>query len=239
MFRTAVEVVYGLQDVGYGLGYVAISAGIFTGGIIVWYFVIWLFERLFLRRAPTLVLMQSDPQNKYFAERPGRGCKSSCHLFLQTTFFVGIAFILWIAGAMAGFNPWTTAATSLGISVIITYTLATPLGLIGSGWSLNASNGINVGEHWEFLGMPNWDGRVVDIYNMWVVLERYDEATKSGEEVVIPISQFLSTPRKRNWYKELHFKPIVRDPNLLSLFKAKQSERSVGARFNPNGINMV
>ena len=217
MLRAVVEVVYSLQDVWSGLPYVCIAAGIFTGGTVLWYLFIWVLEYLFLgrERHTQWVLTQKDAQNKYFVPRPGRSCGSITHLILQTLFFSGLVFILWIASAMAGFNPWTAAAVSLGLSVFITYTFATPLGLIGTGWALNVTNGINVGDYCEFFGMPGWDGRIARIYNMHVIIERYDEATKSGEEVYMPISHFLSTPRKRNWHKERTFRPVVRDPSVF------------------------
>lgn len=214
-FRTALEIVYSTQDVWVGLPYVLITAGIFTGGSVVWYLFIWCLQYFFVYQeyGPKWVLTSTE-SGKFWEQRPSRTLGSIIHLIIQTLFFSGIVFIIWIACAAAGFNPWTTATASLSISIIITYVFSTPLSLIGSGYDVLFLNAISVGEHVQFHGMgPGWDGTIVGIYSQYVELQRYDEETKSGEIITIPISQFLSQPRKRNWRREYEAKQTCRNAN--------------------------
>lgn len=215
-FRTAFEIVYSTQDVWVGLPYVLITAGIFTGGSVLWYLFIWCLQYLFVYQeyGPKWVLSSSKSNGKYWEPRPTRTLGSIIHLVIQTLFFSGLVFIIWIACAAAGFNPWTTATASLSISIVFTYVFATPLSLIGSGYDVLFLNAISCGEHVQFHGMgPGWDGKIVGIYSQYVELERYDEETQSGEIITLPISQFLSQPRKRNWRREYEAKQTCKNAN--------------------------
>jgi small-conductance mechanosensitive channel len=216
VLRTTVEVVYGLGDAFVGIEYALIMAGMLTGGFIAWYMLMWLFEYLLLyrERQTPLILAHKTRESKIWMRRPWRSCGSIKHLVVQTVFFAGLVIIVWIAAASAGFNPWTSAAASLGLSIVGTYVFATPLGLLGAGYFVHLTNAISVGEYYEFYGMgPAWEGRIVAIYSMWVEMARYDPDSGGSEVIYIPISTFLSTPRKRNWIKELEAKPVCRtDP---------------------------
>jgi hypothetical protein len=88
------------------------------------------------------------------------------------------------------------------IGVLITYTLAAPLGQWGAGFGVTGSNMINVGEYWEFFGMKDYDGWITGIYSLEVEMMRFDEK-KNTEIISMPLSQFLGAPRKRNLVKEM------------------------------------
>jgi hypothetical protein len=211
--RTAYEIVYSTQDVWVGLPYVCITAGIFTGGSIGWYGIIWVLRWcLVYREYGSQWVLSSNKGGKFWEPRPSRTIGSIIHLSIQTLFFSGLVFIIWIACAAAGFNPWTTATASLSMSIIFTYVFATPLSLIGSGYDVLFMNAISIGEHVQFHGMgPGWDGTIIGIYSQYVELQRWDEDTMSGEIIKIPISQFLSQPSKRNWRREYEAKQTCKD----------------------------
>jgi len=209
MLRAVIEVAYSVRDVFQGLPYALIAMGVFVGGLFLWNILFMILERIALRkeRGTAWILekkatTEGDHIFSKWMKRPSWSWSSLWHFLLQTLFFGGIVMIIWLAGASAGFNPWTTAAASLGMTLAGTYIFATPLSLLGSGYFLIMSNSIAVGQYWEFLGMPGWDGRIHAIYYMEVEMERYDEEKGRGELMSIPISQFLSTPRKRIWEKE-------------------------------------
>lgn len=216
MLRVALEVVYSTQDIWQGLPYVLITLAVFVGGLILWCGLFWLLEYGLLRRERRgrvwLVHRDDGGRGSEYRERPQRTCSNMTHLTLQSLFFGGIAVIIWISCATAGFNPWTTAAASLAISVVATYTFASTLGQLGSGFTVLATNTVAVDQYWEFLGMPGYDGRIVAIYAMEVEMERFDEQTKCAEIISVPINTFLSTPRKRNLHKEFHARSVSRDP---------------------------
>ncbi len=209
--RTAVEIIYGLQDIWVGLPYVVATVGVLVGGSIIWVFFIWLLQCMFVKkeRAEDLVAFDVDAsgdrlkERKIFEKKPSRCCGNFVHLLLQTLLFSGLAMILWIAFASAGFNVWTSAAASLGISLVGTYGFMTPLSLLLNGYTATAARSVVVGEHVEFHGMgEEWSGRVIAIHNMSVDIVRYDDKTKSDEIISMPISRFLDQPRKRNFKHE-------------------------------------
>lgn len=207
ILRTPVEVVYTLGTAFDGIVYAVYTAAILTVGLVVWYGIFWLVEYLVFRkeRGSTYVLKESNGREKVWMERPSRSCGNIGHLVIQTLFYGGLVIIVWLASASAGFNPWTSAAASLGLSIIATYALATPLSLLGTGYFIHLSNAISVGEFYEFYGMGDqWEGRVIAIYSMWVEMVRFnsEKDKMTGELIYMPISTFLSTPRKRVWKKE-------------------------------------
>lgn len=208
ILRIPTEVVYTLGTAFDGIVYAVYTALILTAGTILWYFLWWLIQYFFawcFQRTTTWVLKERRNNYKDWIKRPTRTCGNVGHLVFLTLFYGGLVIIVWLASASAGFNPWTSAAASLGISIIATYAFGTPLGLLGSGYFIHLTNAIGVGDYYEFAGLgPEWEGKVVGIYSMWVELARFnDEKDKqTGELIYMPISTFLTTPRKRNWKKE-------------------------------------
>jgi len=206
--RVPTEVVYTLGTAFDGIVYAVYTALILTVGTILWYFIWWCIQWLIAYcygRTTAWVLKEKKNNHKDWIKRPSRSCGNIGHLVFLTLFYGGLVIIVWLASASAGFNPWTSAAASLGLSIIATYAFGTPLGLLGSGYFIHLTNAISVGEFYEFAGMGEaWEGKVVGIYSMWVELARFnDEKDKqTGELIYMPISTFLTTPRKRNWKKE-------------------------------------
>ncbi|MBX9636530.1 MAG: hypothetical protein K2Q45_03155 [Nitrosomonas sp.] len=181
-----------------GVVYALYTALILTVGTVVWYGLFYLVRHLLLSQN-FLVLKKDNGTEKEWMEPKKRPCANFGYLVLLTFFYGGLVIIVWLASATAGFNPWTSAAASLGLSVIATYALATPLGLIGSGFIATGTM-IALDQIWEFHGLgPGWEGRIVEINIFNVTLARVDNASGSrgGELIFIPISMFLSSPCKR------------------------------------------
>lgn len=207
LLRVPTEVVYTLGAAFDGIVYAVYMAVILTVGAIIWYAIWWGFEYIVLHkeRVSFYVLKKVDENTRTWMQRPSRTCGNVWHLIIQTLYYSGLVIIVWLAAASAGFNPWTSAAASIGMSVIATYAFATPLGLLGAGYFVHLSNAISVGEFYEFYGMgEQWEGKIVAIHRMWVEMIRFnsDKDKMTGEMIYMPISTFLSTPRKRNWEKE-------------------------------------
>lgn len=208
--RAALEVVYSTSDVWSGLPYVVIAATVFVCGTLVWFLFTYFLEYLLLsnqrRRQAIHIPYPGDPtlagSKRGWAWRPWQFGENTIQFCLKTLFVVGIGFIIWISGGASGFNPWTTGAAMMVIGVLITYTLAAPLGQWGAGFGVTGSNMINVGEYWEFFGMKDYDGWITGIYSLEVEMMRFDEK-KNTEIISMPLSQFLGAPRKRNLVKEM------------------------------------
>ncbi len=208
--RAALEVTYGVSDVWSGIGYVGLTLAVLLGGTIVWFLLMaglrFLLQRGFTKRevAEDLVAFDVDRADRKLLERkPTRSCGNVIYVVVQTLLLAGLVAIVWIAFASAGFNVWTTAAASLGLSIMGTYGLMTPISLWFNGYTAAIAKSVVVGEHVEFHGMgPEWSGRVIAIHSLSVDIVRWDEASKSDEIITMPISRFLDQPRKRNFKAE-------------------------------------
>jgi hypothetical protein len=216
--RDAIEVVYTTNDVWVGVKYVALTVAVLVVGLIAVYALVWGLEWWFLRRKwfnklVAVRRVQNTGNLEYVTQRSHVG-KNICHLVLRILFFSGIIMIVWIACASAGFNPWTTAAATLGLSIIMQQMFGTPMSLTGSSFSILLTNNAELGQYYEFLGMPEYDGRVIDVDSMQVTLERMDKMG-SGELVYISTSTFLMTPKKRNMHREHNEPSIFEDISVL------------------------
>jgi hypothetical protein len=204
--RLVVEEVYGQAQL-YGGIYSVLWTGLaFGGGLAVWWAFSWFLEYLLLgaERATIWVLISlGGKDGKYAWSRRPRAFGSSLrHLVLQIIFLVGVVLIFWIACGSSGFNPWTTGAATLGMSIFLTYVFITPLGLLGSSLALMSSGMLAPDQYWEFPGYPGYDGRIIGIYTLQVEMERWDIESLSTELVTVPIGMFLSGMCKRNMNKE-------------------------------------
>jgi len=206
--RVFVEEVYGQAQM-YGGIYSVLWTGLaFAGGLAAWWAFTWFLEYLLLgaERATLYILIKVNRDkldNRYaWGTRPRTFGSSMRHLLLQLVFLVGVVLIFWIACGSSGFNPWTTGAATLGLSVFITYVFVVPMGLLGSSMALGFEGRLARDQYWEFAGYPGYDGRIIAIYSLQVELERWDVESQSTEIVSVPIGSFLSGFCKRNMNKE-------------------------------------
>jgi len=210
--RAALEVVYSTSDIHAGLPYVATTAAVVCGGNILWYMIMAGFELAALRKERGTRWALSDRRDGQleYTQKQTRNWHSAVHFFSQSIYYVGVAFIIWIGGAMSGVNPWTSAYTGLAVSIIAGAAFSVPLSMSGSGYCVTGSSAISIGEHIEVAGLgPDWSGRICGIYPMCVEIERYDEVNRCAEIITLPISMILTTPRKRNFHKELYGKRVL------------------------------
>ena len=143
--------------------------------------------------------------------------------FLFVFFFVGVLLCtsIWFGSAMVGFNPWTTAAATIAISIIGTYGFAKVLGMASSAIAVHAENAIQVGEYWEFQGSgPEWGGVISSINMFSVEMMRWSDKDKSTEVIVLPIDHFFDRGRKHRPAMEITM-PLV----YLEAEQMKERER--------------
>jgi hypothetical protein len=228
--RTTVEVVYGIGDAFSGIGYAMILFGILVGGAITWYLFTMLLEYVLLysERKTKLFLQERTSKYTVWRKQYSNWTNNLRHLIVQVLFFAGLALIVWLAASVIGLNVWTSAAASLGISVVVTYSFATPLGLYGSALFVNGAALVSVGEYVEFFGTGSeWAGTVVAIHSTQVEMVRVDTKTKRGEVIWVPISDFLSRMRK-SIVKE-DYEPsmmAVRDADSLKTTSSRGSSKN-------------
>lgn len=229
LFGRALEVVYSTNQVWVGLPYVCAAAGVFSGGLIVWTLFMWMLEYVTTGREKRWfrVTAGANKERGRWISPMYTPLTNYWHLFLNCIFFTGIVFIVWIAAAVAGLNPWTSAAATLAVSVVITYSFAAVLGHLSSGAIVLASNSIGVGQYWEFAGYPGYEGFVHSIDKVSVTMTRRDPESQATEIIYMPMSMFTNNPRKRNFEKESFEKKGLQDedeipPEYRTRRKAKE-----------------
>lgn len=241
LFKRVIEVVYSTSDIWIGLPYVLAAAGVFAGGLVIWCLFNWILQYIFLRRERQShwFLIHTDKQHNFWGMPTSQTGTNMLHLFFMCVFFSGIVFIVWISSAVAGLNPWTSAATTLTMGVIITYSFAGPLNQLSSAFTVLATNSIGVGQYWEFAGMDGYDGFILSIENTNVYMSRYNEATKSGEIVYMPMANFVGVPRKRNFNKEKYAKKGYGGGAELETDVAALPQAKIKNPYNKSAEHMV
>jgi len=242
LFGRALEVVYSTTQVWAGLPYICAAAGVFSGGIVVWTLFMWVFEYVTMGREKRWFKVSAGAEKgKKLWVSPGyTPGKNYWHLFLNCVFFIGIVFIVWIAAAVAGLNPWTSAAATLAVSVIITYSFAGVLGHLSSGAIVLASNSIGIGQYWEFANYPGYEGFVHAIDKVSVTLTRKDPESQATEVIYIPMSMFTNNPRKRNFQKEMYEKKGLQDEDdIPPEYRTRRKAKELGIKTRLTMEKMV
>jgi hypothetical protein len=209
--RAALELVYSTSDVYAGFSYVAVAGAVFAAGSIFCFLLFYFLEYVMLsnqrRRQAVKILANSSGKSRLWAWRPWQLRSNFVYFCLKVAFVSVMGVVVWVAGGASGFNPWTAGATMMVIGILITYTLAVPLGLWGAGFGVTGTNMINVGEYWEFYGMKDYDAWITGIFTLEVEMMRVNEQGAT-EIISMPMTQFLQAPRKRNIDKELQTKDL-------------------------------
>ncbi len=225
--RAALEVVYGTQDIWVGLPYVLIAAAIFIGGCIGVYVLSYGIDYILLGVERANQYVRTSKRGDW-QPRPKRSCRNVRHLVTIILFFSGLAMVLWISIASAGFNVWSTSMTALGMSVIATYVFSSSLVKLGNALTLHFNNAIEVGQHWEFHGMgPGWDGIITSITSIDVEMSHWDEESQCTEAIKVPIEAFASQWRKTNSVKQerlqkMHLVATIQELQEMELAAAAQ-----------------
>lgn len=204
--RQVQQAVYSTAQFWEGLPYVSIMAGIFTGGIVVWYLLYWGAEYVLLteQRGTRYVACgrNADGSTRWInpdTESLIDFIQHHLQVALVTLFFAGMVFIVWIAASIAGFDPWASSLTAIGISAIATYVFSDPLRLAGCGYWILLMRRIRIGQYREVHGMgPQWGGFVRRIYLSHVEMETFDEETHSTVTVEVPTTTILNSALRVN-----------------------------------------
>lgn len=217
VFGRTVEVLYSTTEVWSGMPYVLAAAGIFAGGIIVLSFFFGGIEYILYgreRRSIQLVSVGKEKNSEFDTETwvdiPTGTGRNLAHLFIISAFFLGIVFVIWISTSVIGLNPWSSAAATLTLGVLLTYSFGGLLNHFSAGIATLGTSSIAVGQYWEFANYPDYNGFIHSIEKLAVYMVRFDEKTKAGELLYMPMSLFLNNPRKMNASKQKGFMPGFR-----------------------------
>lgn len=146
---------------------------------------------------------------------------------LRFTFIILLGFIIWVAGAVVGFNSYSTATAMLVMGIVLTYTFAGPLGAWGYSMALMIDNQLYVGQHWEFHGTgPGWDGIISGIYTFEVEMMHKEDDGRTTI-VTVPIANFFNAMRKSDPQKQEEWKDIYRPANHPEMVRQLKSTGKV------------
>lgn len=234
-FSRAVEIAYSTSNVWDGIPYVFVAIAIFAGGLVAWSFMFCGLEWLFFckERRKFYILKGLEDHRENWVVPKGGVFRNLGHLLMISVFFIGIVIIIWVSASVIGLNPWSSAAATLSLGVVLTYSFASLLGHFSSGISTLATNSIAVGQYWEFAGYPGYEGFVHSIEKLAVYLTRFNKETNSGEIIYIPMSFFTNNVRKRNVHKEntelTGVKSKIDDDNMVPAQKLETRKRFIKA----------
>lgn len=185
--------VYGVADLQADMPRAAIAFAVIAGGGTLMFLAWTLLSYLCLDRRwnAEYLLINGEPLKRKYPS-PWRSAR-----YLSVFLIMGLLFVstIWFSGTMVGFNPWTTAAATIGISVIMTYGFSQQLSMTSAAIVVHSQNSIEPGQFWRFMDGEEWSG-IISAVNLWdVELINYDEKTKSARRIVRPIDQFFSHTR--------------------------------------------
>lgn len=201
LMRAVLEV-YSTSNMWADIPFAVVSGSIAVGGSILLVAVFWLIEYFILRNQRRNQYIRTDKANGYKQRRLRCGINLWQILF-KSLFIIGLGVVIWVAGAVAGFNPYSTATAMLVMGVVVTYMFAGPLGAWGTSLALVWDNQLYIGQHWEFHGAgPGWEGVISGIYTFEVELMHRDETDGHVEIISVPISNFFNMMRKSDLRKE-------------------------------------
>jgi hypothetical protein len=216
LLREVTNAVYTMANFWSGFGYVGITVGIFIGGMVVWFGLHSLIQWLALgdQRATKCYFVKKDPKTgKPLYWNISKSwvitIRHVVQLFTVTIFFCGVFTLVWLGSAMAGVDPTSAALTNLGITVIATYIFITPLSMIGCGLWILLTGYVMVGDYVMSANLGReYEGKVVAIYIMYVILERFDSEANCAELVKIPNHILFGSPTKTNMVRAFNYETL-------------------------------
>lgn len=223
-FVRAVLEVYSTASLWKDMPVVFASGGIAVAGGAALFGLFWVLEYCLLskqRRNQFLRVGKDAAGQKTWRQRHWHIRENVLQMLLKFAFIISLGIIIWVSGAVVGFNPFTTSAAMLVMGIVMTYMFAGPLGAWGYSLALMLDNQLYIGQHWEFHGMgAEWDGIITGIYTFEVEMMRTE---KDGHTtiVTIPISNFFTSVRKSDPKKqeEYHKGEIYRPSTDVSMKK--------------------
>jgi hypothetical protein len=201
LLRAVLEV-YTTANLWSDMAYAVAAGGIAVGGSLVLVSLFWVLEYFVLRRQRRNQFIRVDKANHWQQRRFHCG-GNILQAILKFAFILGLGLIIWVAGAVAGFNPYSTATAMLVMGVVITYMFAGPLGAWGTSLALVWDNQLYIGQHWEFHGAgPGWDGVISGIYTFEVEMMHRDPESGNVQIISVPIANFFNAMRKCDLVKQ-------------------------------------
>jgi len=191
---------YGVANLGRDMPNAAAAFGVFVGGVVATSVVysIMSYTCLGHRWRPEWIQIGGA----YFERAYPKAWRSLRYLVVMLIIGLMLCTSVWFGSAMAGYNPWTTAAAAISISIVGTYCFSQVLSMASASVAVHSENSIQVGEYWEFEDGPEWGG-VIGAINMFnVELMRFNNVDKSTERIVVPIDHFWTRKRKHRPFVE-------------------------------------
>lgn len=222
MWRAVVEV-YNTASLWKDMPFVFASGGVAIVGSIALFAIYAGLEYCLLRKQRRNQFLRTGTQN---TDGKGGWRQRHWHMYdnvmqtvLRFTFIILLGFIIWVAGAVVGFNSYSTATAMLVMGIVLTYTFAGPLGAWGYSMALMIDNQLYVGQHWEFHGTgPGWDGIISGIYTFEVEMMHKEDDGRTTI-VTVPIANFFNATRKSDPKKQQEWSDIYRPANHPNMVK--------------------
>lgn len=201
-FLRAVLEVYTAANMWKDMALAVASGSIAVGGGIGLFILFWAAEYVIMRRQRRNQYIKTGDPLRPYKQRHFRCGINILQTLFKCLFVIGLGITIWVAGAVAGFNPYSTATAMLVMGVVVTYMFAGPLGAWGTSLALVWDNQLAIGQHWEFHGAgPGWDGVISGIYTFEVEMMHKDEKDGHVEIISVPISNFFNMMRKSDMRK--------------------------------------
>jgi len=212
-WERALEVIYGMHDLATDMPRVAAGFGVIVGGFIATYLVYTLLSYTCLGRrwkAERLLIRYDENGRPEWRRRPYPGAwRNARHLFVLLVIFVMVVTTIWFAAAMAGFNPATTAITTLTIGVVLSASLTTVFKQAFASVIIHTENRLVEGEHWRFN--KEHEGIITEIRLLEVEMLKWNAAERTSELIVVPIDWFTSQGRSRKFATEIDTPVMAED----------------------------
>lgn len=217
---------YSINDVKDSLPYIVYAGLVLVAGSIVVLFLTWVLKKIFLRTElkRTYVLFGWKDKKPVYKDRDiGSLLDGFLHGIIRFIMFFGLFLAVWIAAAFVGYNPWQSAATSIIFTAIAYAILQFPFSLIGQSATLDLDASISIGQYWEFstehAGMLSRKTNI-GYYLVKANLDALKSKKIVAEEIFVPISDWLTQKRKRNYALEETYNKlplVITDENATSV----------------------
>lgn len=242
MWRAVVEV-YNTASLWKDMPFVFASGGVAIVGSIALFAIYAGLEYCLLKKQRRNQFLRTGPKNDAgiggWRQRHWHMYDNVMQTVLRFTFIILLGFIIWVAGAVVGFNSYSTATAMLVMGIVLTYTFAGPLGAWGYSMALMIDNQLYVGQHWEFHGTgPGWDGIISGIYTFEVEMMHQEDDGRTTI-VTVPIANFFNAMRKSDPEKQRKWGDIYRPANDARMIEQLGGKIKNTRRQNPAEQNDI
>lgn len=118
--------------------------------------------------------------------------RSYAHVILETLFFTGVFFSLWIGASVAGFNLLNSTLMSIGLGLIGTYMFAAAIQNMGTGYWVYLTDKVEEFQYYRLATMPHVHGMITEMHPLFVLLQRENDTGDGLLEIQVPMSMMLT-----------------------------------------------